>query len=149
LLSTLVWTNDSLATPITIESPFDGNSEGWGRSGDSGSSLRYSNGNGGFIYIQDAASGVVDWLIAPSKFEGNLSNFLDGFFSLDMRLSILSSLTAGIPFATIRSGIGELQPAIRVSNPIHDLKARQCSTLAFQLTPESWLLNGSTPNLTD
>ena len=82
LLSTLVWTNDSLATPITIESTFDGNSEGWGRSGDSGSSLRYSNGNGGFIYIQDAASGIVDWFIAPSKFQGNLSNFLDDFSAI-------------------------------------------------------------------
>lgn len=149
LLSTLVWTNDSLATPITIESTFDGNSEGWGRSGDSGSSLRYSNGNGGFIYIQDAANGITDWFIAPSKFQGNLSNFLDGFFSFDIRLSILSNPTAGIPFATIRSSIGELQTAIRVSNPIQDLKAGQWSTLSFQLTPDSWLLNGRTPNLTE
>lgn len=148
----IMWSGKCLAAPIAIESSFDYNIEGWGRIGDSGSSLRYSNSNGnpdGYIYIQDAAAGITDWFIAPNKFHGDLSEFLNGVFSFDIRLSNVSNLISGQPIATIMGIGGELQTTLEFADLIGDIRAGQWITLQFQLTPDDWLLGGKTASLAE
>lgn len=84
------------AGPLQIISTFDTDLDGWTKApgSDAGSTVEWvaTGGNpGGFLRLNEAATGNTDRVAAPAKFLGDKSAFIGGDFSMDRKTNILTS----------------------------------------------------------
>jgi hypothetical protein len=103
LFIVLMGSSYDIAFSKSIESLFDSGDEGWTATG---AQITYEASGGnpdGYLNIKDTG-GDTFFVVAPSKFYGNLSNFDGGFISYDV-----ISIVPTSPLTSVGSGFGRIQ----------------------------------------
>lgn len=140
----------ALAAPV-VQSTFDSGLEGWARTGDGGSSLVWqaTGGNpGGYIQINDAATGTVDWFVAPAAFLGDMSAFVGGTLSFDIRPSTLAN-PANQPIVQLIGNGNSLSTKLVASDLAgNGVVAGEWNSLSFDLVNTDWYWTGSAVTFT-